>query len=210
MRMHHNRRGASNYRGGGRPYQNSFGRGIFETSGPAGKFRGTAQQLTDRYVNLGKDFLSKREYIRAQECFQHAEHYRRLAAQSAGEKSVEKKEDSARPVYQKSSVEKELSPEKNDAAFDAAHPSPASDLPSFIVDDGEESLVEKNEKPNKVRSTRKQSVKKSSIAGEKEPIKEKVLSEEGESDQKPVSEKSVVRVKRRRRVKAEKDSDTEV
>lgn len=50
----------------------------FESSGPEGKIRGTAQQVLDRYLALGRDASSAGDPIAAEGFFQHAEHYYRL------------------------------------------------------------------------------------------------------------------------------------
>ena len=57
----------------------------FESNGPDGKIRGTAQQVLDRYLVLGRDASSSGDPISAEGFFQHAEHYQRLlhAAEAA-------------------------------------------------------------------------------------------------------------------------------
>lgn len=51
-----------------------------ESQGPGGKVRGNPQQLIDRYMSLGRDALREGDSPRAENCFQHAEHYRRILA----------------------------------------------------------------------------------------------------------------------------------
>jgi Domain of unknown function (DUF4167) len=50
----------------------------FESSGPDGKIRGTAQQVFDRYLALARDAYSAGDPITAESFYQHAEHYYRL------------------------------------------------------------------------------------------------------------------------------------
>ena len=50
----------------------------FESNGPDGKIRGTAQQVLDRYLALGRDAYSAGDPIAAESFYQHAEHYFRL------------------------------------------------------------------------------------------------------------------------------------
>ena len=50
----------------------------FESNGPDGKIRGTAQQVVDRYLALGRDAYSAGDPITAESFYQHAEHYYRL------------------------------------------------------------------------------------------------------------------------------------
>jgi hypothetical protein len=49
-----------------------------ESNGPEGKIRGTAQQVLDRYLALGRDAYSAGDPITAESFYQHAEHYHRL------------------------------------------------------------------------------------------------------------------------------------
>jgi hypothetical protein len=57
----------------------------FESNGPDGKIRGTAQQVLERYQALGRDASSSGDPVAAERYYQHAEHYFRLlhAAEAA-------------------------------------------------------------------------------------------------------------------------------
>lgn len=57
----------------------------FESSGPDGKIRGTAQQVLDRYLALGRDAYSAGDPIAAEAFYQHAEHYHRMLRAEAGD-----------------------------------------------------------------------------------------------------------------------------
>ena len=50
----------------------------FESNGPEGKIRGTAQQVLDRYLAMGRDASSAGDIIAAESFFQYAEHYYRV------------------------------------------------------------------------------------------------------------------------------------
>jgi hypothetical protein len=50
----------------------------FESNGPDGKIRGTAQQVLDKYLALGRDATTSSDPISAEGYFQHAEHYYRM------------------------------------------------------------------------------------------------------------------------------------
>jgi len=52
----------------------------FESSGPDGKIRGTAQQVFDKYQALGRDAQSSGDRVAAEGFLQHAEHYFRIIA----------------------------------------------------------------------------------------------------------------------------------
>ncbi|MGY8990555.1 MAG: DUF4167 domain-containing protein [Rhodospirillales bacterium] len=52
----------------------------FDSSGPDGKIRGTAQQVFDKYQSLGRDASSAGDRVAAEGFLQHAEHYFRIIA----------------------------------------------------------------------------------------------------------------------------------
>lgn len=51
---------------------------VFDSSGPDLRVRGTAQQLFERYLQLGRDATSSGDRVMAESYFQHAEHYFRI------------------------------------------------------------------------------------------------------------------------------------
>ncbi len=55
----------------------------FESNGPEGKIRGTAQQVFDKYQALARDSFSSGDRIAAEGYFQFAEHYFRILAADA-------------------------------------------------------------------------------------------------------------------------------
>lgn len=64
-----------------------------ESNGPDGKIRGTAQQVLDRYLALGRDAFSAGDPITAESFYQHAEHYYRLlhaGESNGGERSSDR------------------------------------------------------------------------------------------------------------------------
>ncbi|MZR29007.1 DUF4167 domain-containing protein [Sneathiella litorea] len=87
MRVSSNRRprGGRTNSGGGRPgsgnnrRQNSGNRN-YDSNGPDGKIRGTANQVYDKYVALGTDAQTSGDRVAAESYFQHAEHYFRIIA----------------------------------------------------------------------------------------------------------------------------------
>lgn len=50
----------------------------FESNGPDGKIRGTAQQVLDKYQALGRDATTSGDPVSAEGYFQHAEHFYRV------------------------------------------------------------------------------------------------------------------------------------
>ncbi len=51
---------------------------VYDSSGPEGKVRGTAQQIIDKYMSLARDAQTSGEGVLAENFFQHAEHYQRI------------------------------------------------------------------------------------------------------------------------------------
>jgi len=68
------RRGRSRGNGKRHPSQKNN----FESNGPDVKIRGTAQQVLEKYLALGRDATSGGDRVSAEAYFQHAEHYFRL------------------------------------------------------------------------------------------------------------------------------------
>lgn len=92
MRGRGGNRQGSGGSGGGGPYRQSGGGGgggggghqpmnrnhIFDSNGPDMRLRGTAQQLFEKYLQLGRDATGASDRVMAESYFQHAEHYFRI------------------------------------------------------------------------------------------------------------------------------------
>ncbi len=61
--------------GGGTPLNRNH---VFDSNGPDVRIRGTAQQLFEKYLQLGRDATSSGDRVTAEGFFQHAEHYFRI------------------------------------------------------------------------------------------------------------------------------------
>lgn len=51
---------------------------VFDSNGPDVRLRGTAQQLFEKYLQLGRDATGAGDRVMAEGFFQHAEHYFRI------------------------------------------------------------------------------------------------------------------------------------
>lgn len=51
---------------------------VFDSNGPDVRLRGTAQQLFEKYLQLGRDATGAGDRVMAEGYFQHAEHYFRI------------------------------------------------------------------------------------------------------------------------------------
>ena len=87
-------RGRNNFQGNGNNRNNGGGGGppprqqggniplnrnhTFDSSGPDMRVRGTAQQLFEKYLQLGRDAAGSGDRVMAESYFQYAEHYFRI------------------------------------------------------------------------------------------------------------------------------------
>lgn len=105
MRGRGTRNGGSNFRSPqtGVPLNRNH---VFDSNGPEQRARGTAQQLYDKYLQLGRDASSSGDRVLAESYFQHAEHYFRIvgaitqaqsphSGQSAGREAPQRGEQSS-------------------------------------------------------------------------------------------------------------------
>src|SRR4051812_41789907 len=67
--------GVRHHAGGGVPLNRNH---VFDSNGPDVRIRGTAQQLFEKYLQLGRDATSGGDRVMAESYFQHAEHYFRI------------------------------------------------------------------------------------------------------------------------------------
>lgn len=68
--------GGQQYRHAGHPPMNR--NHVFDSNGPDVRLRGTAQQLFEKYLQLGRDATGAGDRVMAEGYFQHAEHYFRI------------------------------------------------------------------------------------------------------------------------------------
>lgn len=76
------RHGTSNRRqrgrGNGQRRGNNQRMQVFDSNGPDVRIRGTAHQVTEKYITLAKDAASSGDRILAESYLQYAEHYQRI------------------------------------------------------------------------------------------------------------------------------------
>lgn len=95
MRSRHHRSGgggASRHSNGQTPLNRNH---VFDSNGPDLRVRGTAQQLFEKYLQLGRDATGTGDRILAEAYFQHAEHYFRILNamnQAAQQSQIERQE----------------------------------------------------------------------------------------------------------------------
>ena len=60
---------------------------VFDSIGPAGRLRGTAFQLMEKYLSAAKEMMSS-DRVAAESCLQHADHYMRINAMAIAAEGV--------------------------------------------------------------------------------------------------------------------------
>jgi hypothetical protein len=83
---------------------------VFDSSGPDIRIRGTAQQLFEKYLQLGRDATSSGDRVMAEGYFQHAEHYFRIlnAMNQAAQQQQQQQQQQHRPRF---NAEEEAQPQ---------------------------------------------------------------------------------------------------
>ncbi|MCE2574522.1 DUF4167 domain-containing protein [Komagataeibacter sp. FNDCR2] len=104
MRGRHHRSGGSNggsvrHNNGQIPLNRNH---VFDSNGPDLRVRGTAQQLFEKYLQLGRDASSTGDRVMAEAYFQHAEHYFRIlnAMTQAAQQSQQERQERMAPRQQ--------------------------------------------------------------------------------------------------------------
>lgn len=81
--LNHNRSNGRHGRFNNNRHTNFFTRNTpFDSSSAAGRVRGTAQQLIDKYMSLAKDARNQDDRVMYETYLQYADHYTRLLAQA--------------------------------------------------------------------------------------------------------------------------------
>ena len=104
-------------RGGSGRRNNQQKMQVFDSNGPDVRIRGTAHQVTEKYMALAKDAASSGDRILAESYLQHAEHYQRIINSWI-------QEETAQPENKQAKAKKD----KNEAAEDGELALPASIL----------------------------------------------------------------------------------
>ncbi len=123
-RMRH--RGGSNgghHNGQRRPNQNSKNR-VYDSNGPDVRIRGTAYQITEKYIALAKDAASSGDRVMAESYLQHAEHYQRIINMIAESEAAYY--DSVAAATDEGDEGDEMAEEGEEFVFTRSTPAPAA------------------------------------------------------------------------------------
>jgi hypothetical protein len=90
---------------------------VFDSNGPDLRIRGTAQQLFEKYLQLGRDATSGGDRVMAEGYFQHAEHYFRIlnAMNQAAQQNQQSGQQNAGPRRQYNGEEGQAPTESEEA-----------------------------------------------------------------------------------------------
>ena len=117
--------------GGGSPIRHHNGQiplnrnHVFDSNGPDLRIRGTAQQLFEKYLQLGRDATSSGDRVMAEGYFQHAEHYFRILNAIA----QATQQNQAQPHHNAQRARPHMDGEQDDRGESSLGPSTTSDLP---------------------------------------------------------------------------------
>lgn len=101
-------------RGRGRKPGNPANR-TYESNGPEVKIRGNASQIYDKYLQLARDASSSGDRVRAENLYQHAEHYYRIvqANQPKRDPNADEGEESTEAQGETADGEEQSAPREN-------------------------------------------------------------------------------------------------
>ena len=117
--------------GGGSPIRHHNGQiplnrnHVFDSNGPDLRIRGTAQQLFEKYLQLGRDATSSGDRVMAEGYFQHAEHYFRILNAIA----QATQQNQAQPHHNAQRIRPHMDGEQDDGGEPSSGSSATSDLP---------------------------------------------------------------------------------
>lgn len=105
-RHNHNNRHRGGHNNGGQNQQGQHGQNgqrryvnrinqVFDSNGPDGRIRGTAQQIVEKFASLARDASAAGDKVLMQNYYQHAEHYQRLLNEILEENAVFEREREA-------------------------------------------------------------------------------------------------------------------
>jgi hypothetical protein len=94
---------------------------VFDSNGPDLRVRGTAQQLFEKYLQLGRDATSGGDRVMAEGYFQHAEHYFRIlnAMNQAAQQSQQNGPQQGGPRRQYNGEDGQAPPESDEGEIRA-------------------------------------------------------------------------------------------
>jgi hypothetical protein len=101
---------------------------VLDSNGPGVKIRGSAHQIFERYLALAREAMTADDRIAAENLYQHAEHYFRLANASRDGSQ----QGTPRPTTPADTVMVDAEPGSGDIDVDHTQPGWGDDRPGFL------------------------------------------------------------------------------
>lgn len=129
---------------------------VFESNGPEGRVRGTAQQIVEKYMTMARDAQGAGDKVLSMNYFQHAEHYQRLLNEIQEENAVfERERDATRAAQQAS--QPDISADDADNGFaDNGSSDQNSDNNAQDASDNQQPRAYQNARPQRAPQQRTQ------------------------------------------------------
>ncbi len=156
-RGRHNNNRRNNNNNSGKP-QNMLTKS-FDSNGPDVKIRGNAASIAEKYTALAHDAISSGSRIKAENYFQHAEHYKRIVSAALVQQAEQKAAHEARQAEQQAATEARRAEQQAKRASrqneqaeqntqpDFTKPSESSDQPELAVNTNAPSMNSGNNTP---------------------------------------------------------------
>lgn len=110
------------------------GRSSYDSNGPDGKVRGTAQQVLEKYQALGRDATSAGDRVSAEAYFQFAEHYYRVVnAEGGGQQPRREQRPNEEAETENAEMEQVTPSVSTQAAPSAPAPEPKPEQPAVEI-----------------------------------------------------------------------------
>ena len=126
---------------------------VFDSSGPAGKVRGTPQQIIEKYNQLHRDAVLSGDRVDAENFAQHAEHYTRMLADAQREVDAKREEQEAQ--NRERQAERDRERQERLKAQEAVSNDPADADQAEVAAEDDNGLVETPEASPKPKPARK-------------------------------------------------------
>ena len=148
----HNRqnRRFNNTSRGNRPAQTIYRNTCLDSSGPAGKLRGTPLQLNEKYVALAKDAFTANDMILAEQYRQYADHYMRLQNIAIENENMLRAQKEAQQAAQIAAQEVSEEPEQIISDTDSLSGPEIPTGQKEVIDEESASETDQNNDPNLV------------------------------------------------------------
>ena len=165
-------RNHNNFNNNNRRFNNGPNRNtVYDSIGPAGRLRGTAFQLMEKYLSAAKEMMSS-DRVAAESCLQHADHYMRINAMAIaaeGARFAQQNQPETEAVVV--ATESEEQPVVQAEPEEAAQPEETEpEMPAFVKADLSVPVLAMAENETKARRGRPPMKKEPAAEGDGSPV----------------------------------------